>query len=203
MLLIRKQNQSGFSLIEVLISTVILAVGLLGLAATQTVSMKHNNTGLLRSNALGLATKIADSIRANRYAARSYEVKIKGSAESIELPECFSSESGCVALTKAEMSQLDTYFWQQELKAIFPEGEIEISILEDNDPSDIDILLQVTLSWDKQNTVESITFDSGSDGTDIVSTASSLTDEPSDSDSIDGSSDDYSNRENYVFQVRP
>ena len=150
-MILRRKGQGGFSLIEVLIATVIMAVGLLGLAATQTMAIKNNNTGILRSNALGLATKIADSIRANRLAARSYETSIKSSEQVIELPACFTAEGGCTSLTKEEMSQVDTYYWQKELQAIYPDGKIDIAILEDNDPVDIDILLQVTLSWSKQN----------------------------------------------------
>lgn len=174
------RKQAGFSLIEVLIATVILAVGLLGLAATQTLSMKHNNSGILKSNALGFSTKIADSIRANRLAARSYEVEIKADAEPMELPNCFAAEGGCTSLTKEEMSQVDTYYWQKELQAIYPSGEIRIAMLEDNDPADIDILLEVTLSWDKR---EASRVD---DNTEVSDDAALM-----------------AKRESYVFQVRP
>lgn len=60
------KNNSGFSLLEVLISIVILAIGLLGLAGLQTKSTMMNNSSYFRGVATDLAIDLSDHIRANR-----------------------------------------------------------------------------------------------------------------------------------------
>lgn len=56
----------GFSLIEVLVSLIILAVGLLGLAGLQSHSSMMNQSSYYRGIATDLASDLADKIRANR-----------------------------------------------------------------------------------------------------------------------------------------
>jgi len=65
------RQQQGVTLIEVLITMVVMAIGLLGFAALQTVSMKSNGTALYRSYATMAAYDIIDSMRVNRAAARA------------------------------------------------------------------------------------------------------------------------------------
>ena len=55
----------GFTLIEVLISMVILAIGLLGLAAMQTISLRDNQDAHYYQQATLLAYEMQDRIRAN------------------------------------------------------------------------------------------------------------------------------------------
>ncbi len=61
--------QSGFSLIEVLVTMVVVAVGLLGFAGLQAHSLKSNRTSLQRSYATMLAYDIIDCMRVNRAGA--------------------------------------------------------------------------------------------------------------------------------------
>ena len=58
-------NKNGFSLLEVLISIFILAIGLLGLAALQTTSLKNNHSAQHRTSATVLAYDILDRMRLN------------------------------------------------------------------------------------------------------------------------------------------
>lgn len=58
-------KNSGFTLIEVLIAVVLLAGGLLGLAALQAASLKNNQSAYNRSQATQMAYDMADRIRAN------------------------------------------------------------------------------------------------------------------------------------------
>lgn len=60
--LLRKQK--GTTLIEVLIAVVIISIGLLSVAALQTVALKSNGGSYLRSQATFLAYDLADRIRA-------------------------------------------------------------------------------------------------------------------------------------------
>lgn len=64
-----RRRQRGFTLIEVLVAVVILAIGLLGLAALQNSGLQGSQEAYLRSQATLLASDITDRMRANRAAA--------------------------------------------------------------------------------------------------------------------------------------
>lgn len=59
------RTQTGFSLIEVLVSAVIMSVGVLGVAGMQVASLQQNRTALLRSEAQQIAWDIADRMLVN------------------------------------------------------------------------------------------------------------------------------------------
>ncbi|MGQ5525008.1 type IV pilus modification protein PilV [Chitinimonas sp. PSY-7] len=59
-------NQKGISLIEMMISLAILAIGLLALAGTQSRALMMNQSAYFRSVAADLAADLSDRIRANR-----------------------------------------------------------------------------------------------------------------------------------------
>ena len=56
----------GSTLLEVLVSIVVLSIGLLGLAGLQATSMKSNHSAYMRSQATLLAYDLADRMRATR-----------------------------------------------------------------------------------------------------------------------------------------
>lgn len=60
------KTNAGFTLIEVLIAVVILAGGLLGLAALQATTLRNNQSAYFRSLATQLAYDISDRMRSNR-----------------------------------------------------------------------------------------------------------------------------------------
>jgi len=58
--------QSGVSLIEILVTTLVLGVGLLGVAALQVSSVSSNQEGLFTSQATAIAEDYASRIRSSR-----------------------------------------------------------------------------------------------------------------------------------------
>ncbi len=58
--------QRGASLIEVLIAVLIMAIGLLGVAAMQTTALRNSQSSLERSQAVISSYTVLDSMRANR-----------------------------------------------------------------------------------------------------------------------------------------
>ena len=70
----------GFSLIEVLISMVILSIGLLGAMALQATSLKEAQVSNYRDNATLIAQSVLDAIRANRANAVGYAITLAASA---------------------------------------------------------------------------------------------------------------------------
>lgn len=63
---VSKYKQTGVSLIEILITTLILGVGLLGVAALQVSSVSSNQEGLFTSQASAIADDYASRVRAAR-----------------------------------------------------------------------------------------------------------------------------------------
>ncbi|WP_319795858.1 type IV pilus modification protein PilV [Marinobacter manganoxydans] len=61
----RIHKESGFSMIEVLVALLVLAIGLLGVAGVQLLSMQQTANSTLRSEATLYAQTAADRVRAN------------------------------------------------------------------------------------------------------------------------------------------
>ncbi|GMQ96709.1 MAG: type IV pilus modification protein PilV [Gammaproteobacteria bacterium] len=62
----------GFTLIEVMVTLLILTIGLLGVAAMQVQGLKFNHDSYLRTQISNLATDIADRMRMNSTNAANY-----------------------------------------------------------------------------------------------------------------------------------
>lgn len=72
--MIRKTSgsQRGFSMIEVLIAIVVLAIGLLGFALLQTTNLRYTQSANNRTLATNLAYSLLDQMRTNRLSAAQY-----------------------------------------------------------------------------------------------------------------------------------
>ena len=138
-----KKQQSGFSLIEVLVATVIMAIGILGIAGLQVVSLQQNRSSLLRSEALQLGNDIVDRMRANpeeAYAPVEYTDAPSSDAKNCKEVSCLSSEMSKydITLWKCMINPNDSagaaYSICTTLLATFgnvsslPEGDAEIQI---------------------------------------------------------------------------
>lgn len=71
-------SQQGSSLIEILVSVLVLSIGLLGVASLQAVGVKNNNSAYMRTQANVLAADILDRMRVNRTVALAggYQVAV-------------------------------------------------------------------------------------------------------------------------------
>ena len=112
-------RQRGFTLLEVLIAVMLLAVGLLGLAGLQAVSLRNNHSAYLRSQATMLTYDIIDGMRSNRSAAQAanYDIAI-GTAASASPPDCMAN-----VCTGSEMATADIADWKQSLASLMPSGD--------------------------------------------------------------------------------
>lgn len=68
----RPRRASGFSLIEVMIAILVMALGLLGFALLQTMSVRFTQSANQRTQAANLAYDILDQMRTNRLVAAQY-----------------------------------------------------------------------------------------------------------------------------------
>ena len=107
------RRQRGFTLLEVLIATVIMAVGILGVAGLQVVSLQQNRSSLLRAEALQIADDILDRMRANP--TQSY-----ATVQFTDPPS--SSARDCVALScsASQMADYDVAQWKCLISPLDP-----------------------------------------------------------------------------------
>ena len=64
---------AGFSLVEALVSLVVISVGMIGIAALYGQGLNAGSTALYRTVAVNLGADMADRIRNNRTAGVAYE----------------------------------------------------------------------------------------------------------------------------------
>jgi type IV pilus assembly protein PilV len=114
-------KQSGFSLLEVLITVVILSIGLLGLAALQGIGLKNNTSAYHRSQATQLSYDIADRMRANVAGISSYVSNVP--ATTTAQPTCITT-TGC---SVGNMAVNDLFEWNAALTDVLPAGVGTIS----------------------------------------------------------------------------
>ena len=137
-------KNSGFSLIEVLIAMIVLAVGLLGLAGLQATSLRNNQRAYNRSVATQLAYEIADRMRANYTESKSGNAYAFDSAtdKPVQKPNCSPTPPnpvpgpGCLP---ADMAQNDLYEWYQAVQNLLPGSSGQITTNSG--------FVTVTISW--------------------------------------------------------
>jgi len=110
-------SQRGFTLLEVLISIVVLSFGLLAIAALQLKTMEFSRNANQRANASALASSLADQMLLNRAAitAENFDSQQNPPASVIS---CYSS-GGCTA---AQMASNSLYEWRKAISQALPGG---------------------------------------------------------------------------------
>jgi type IV pilus assembly protein PilV len=112
---------NGFTLIEVLISMVVLALGLLGLAAMQALALKDNRDAYFYSQANLLAYEMGDRINAN---SQYWREQSDDDKTLNPVPPAASEGNGCnssgAPCTSAEMAAYDMYYWEESVRKTLP-----------------------------------------------------------------------------------
>ena len=105
------RRQQGFSLIESLVALVVLATGMLGIAALYVESLRSAQTAHSRTKAINLAADMADRIRANRAGRINY---VAGQESAGARPRVCGTTVGAVAqnCTPGEMAAYDIWLWK-------------------------------------------------------------------------------------------
>ncbi len=120
---------AGFTLIEILISLVVLAIGLLGMAALQMNGLRNNQSAYFRAQATQLAYDMADRMRTNIVEARD-------ATSGGTYNNGASTANNCATgpCTTAQMTGYDFSQWNAELTAQLPSGTGRVCI--DGTPND-------------------------------------------------------------------
>lgn len=138
----------GFTLIEVLVTLLVLSIGLFGMLAVIVNSLKMNSSSVYRTIAAQQATALAETLRANPTAVGSTFVPVAGVT-----PYAFSSiaisaitptttlsclqAAGCAGaapLPRNEFILTSMDMWQKQLAAVLPSGTG--TVCRDSTPND-------------------------------------------------------------------
>lgn len=111
----------GFTLLEVLIALVVFSVGMLGLAALQSFSVKTNQSANFRSQAIMLSSMILDDMRANRAGV------IRSEYYSDYPADPATCEDGDTEPTGGTTAELDLEVWRWRIACLLPGGNGEVS----------------------------------------------------------------------------
>jgi type IV pilus assembly protein PilV len=134
------RKDRGFTLIEALVALVVLSIGMLGIAALCIEALRASRAALVRTEAVTLATDMADRIRANRSAGAAYA----GAAADAANVDC---EAGGVGCSPAELAAHDLFIWGEAIGAALPEGTGAVTHV-DVDPDDgTPAVYEVTVTW--------------------------------------------------------
>src|SRR5438094_6499861 len=113
----RPARPHGFTMIEMLVALVVLAVGMLGVASLFGISLHSGSSAITRMQAVNLAADLADRIRANRRAGDAPNNAYGGAAAD---NHCTGATA--VSCTPAQMAADDLYHWQRRLSQAIAGG---------------------------------------------------------------------------------
>jgi type IV pilus assembly protein PilV len=126
----------GITLVEVLVTLLVISVGLLGIAALHLTGLRNNFDANIRSQASILASDIADRMRSNRAAALATPT----SEYAIATVSTYATPS-----TRA---QSDIAEWKTSLSQLLPNGDGSISVNTAGGSN----LVTIIIGWEERGT---------------------------------------------------
>jgi len=132
----KHRRQTGFSLVEVLITLVIMSVGMLGIAGLYVQSMQAGRTSMFRHHAVTLAGDVADRIRANPRAAAAYQDDVGANNNCV---------LGGIDCNPTAMAANDIFLWKAQAAETLPGGDVTIVL----DNAVIPPTYSITVSWNE------------------------------------------------------
>ncbi len=131
----RSRLDGGFTLLEVLVATVVLSVGLLSLAGLQVIGLRTGHSSYLRTQATIQSYDIIDRMRANEFGVTNgdYNQPTQPGSAGTEDTNC-ETVNGC---STASMAAHDLFRWNQAIVDVLPGGVGIVCV--DSTPEDGDL----------------------------------------------------------------
>ena len=163
------RREDGFTLIEVLVSLLILSVGLMGLATLQVVGLQNTQGGAQRVQAAFLAYDITDRMRSNPAAVTAGSYNLTAQAQvpggmggmggmggaPAAVVDCVGVNANC---SVAEIAAFDLDRWQTHLGAYLTNGTGAIATVDNGTTSQITVTIQWADAFTVDNGNEIATF---------------------------------------------
>jgi type IV pilus assembly protein PilV len=152
--MLKRNSQSGFTMVEVLVALVVLAIGLLGIAALYLSSLQAGRTAVYRTEAVTLAADLADRIRMNRTAQAAYGTLFADT--EVAVPAC-STTGGC---SDADLASTDLSNWKAAIALLLPQGQGQVAVTLPAAAGEPTTYV-VTVRWAELGEVAPVTFQLG------------------------------------------
>ena len=116
------QPQRGVTLIESLVSLVVIALGILGILGVQMRTLTDTQTGVRRAQAIRLIEDMGERMKVNPNALANINAYVTAFADTPTLPNC---ASGCNA---AQLAAYDVAVWKRIVRENLPTGQASIFV---------------------------------------------------------------------------
>lgn len=146
----KRNPQSGFTLLEVLIALLVLSIGLLGLAALQTTGLRSNQMASMRTLATQFTYDITDRMRSNPVGVANGEYVVSRTT---------TPSSTIAPWTGGGISLTDLTEWRANITNRLPNGASEISVCDTGTvPACAEVTHVVTVYWNEERDPSTATF---------------------------------------------
>jgi len=134
-------RQSGITLIEALVTLLVLAVGALGIASMQLAGLKYTSGSYARTQAVILADDMANRLKANRRFA--LDLDANGNPNTADsspygiatfdtaAPNAVNCLGQAQTCTPQQLADYDILTWRNELARVLPSGRGRITVDDD------------------------------------------------------------------------
>jgi type IV pilus assembly protein PilV len=131
------RKSAGFSLVEAMVSLIVISVGMIGIAALYGQGLSAGRTALSRTVAVNLAATMAENIRVNRLAQAAYA---GAGADN----NCDPAGGGGVDCAPPQMAAHDLFLWNADVAAQLPNGVGTVAFAAGTPPT-----YTITVTWDE------------------------------------------------------
>ena len=140
------QKSRGFTLLEALLGFLILAIGMLGIASLQALSLKAGKTSIYNSVAMMKVDELFESMRANStsLALSAYQTASAGDGTD----NSCTTAAGC---SGTELAQEDIFWWKKNLKAGLPDAATATVAVSDLALPSLMRTATITITWEERN----------------------------------------------------
>jgi type IV pilus assembly protein PilV len=133
-------HQRGFTLVDTLVTLIVLSVGLLAVARLQILTVQNTRGGQMRSQASLLAYDITDRMRANPAGAADGDYDLALQAATPKTGGCRGIKADC---NTTEMADFDLAAWRGLLGVYLPQASGSVATVNNGDT----VQTTVTVRW--------------------------------------------------------
>lgn len=140
---LQRRAQKGFSLIESLVSIVIMALGILGIVGVQMRTLADTQTGVRRAQAIRLVEDLSERAKVNPNALANIAQYVKGFGAPGAPP--VNCKSG--VCNSEQLAQYDIAVWKQAVADTLPLGDAAVFLSADEATPANRRQLGIMISW--------------------------------------------------------
>ncbi len=134
-------RQQGFSLLEILVAMIIIAIGILGVAGIQVTALKFTKGSESRMNAVQMSYDLIDRMRANKPGARGGEYS---GLSNYAATTC----SPTAPTASPRLADTDVETWRNALACNLPSG-VGKAVITPGASSADPVSIEVRVQWDE------------------------------------------------------